>query len=46
MCQRDGMSEVDGKICENPGADVKALSANLERCVSLELFHHHLQQLT
>lgn len=23
MCQCDGMSEVDGKICENPGADIK-----------------------
>lgn len=44
-CQCDGVSEVDGKICENPGADIQALSANWERCVSLELLHHHLQQL-
>lgn len=33
MCRCDGMSEVAGKICDNPGADIKALSTNLEMCV-------------
>lgn len=42
----EGMPEVNAKICENPGGDIKALSAHLERCVSMELLHHHIQQLT
>lgn len=41
----EGMPEVNGKTCENTGADIKAPSANLERCVSMELLHHHIQQL-
>lgn len=39
------MSEADGKICANAAADIKARFADLERCVSLGLLHHHLQQL-
>lgn len=46
MCQCDGMSEADGKIRDNPAAYIKARSADFDRCVSLELLHHHLQQLT
>jgi len=46
MCQCGGMSEVDGKVCENPSADIQALSADLKRYMSLELLRRHLQQLT
>lgn len=42
----EGKPEVNGKMCENTEADIKALSANLARCVSMELLHHHIQQLT